>query len=143
MSYFRKGQNCPVLTARAARRADLRRQARNTARTHRIRVIDHHVRAVAAASRAGFPFAADYLAGLGVDVRFASAFGTACAKAYRTNHGTSPDRGGKSIVNGRVWATYRYSNPLDLIAGALAYDRTRDLVLALPGHPVSHAYAGM
>jgi hypothetical protein len=93
-------------------------------------VITHIHRAISAASFDGWLTAGAYLATLGVDSRYSSAFGKACVKAHHENHGTEPDRGGRAIVNGRLRATYRYANELDLIAGALAYDRTRDLVLA-------------
>ncbi len=144
MSYYRRNENRPVLTGRAARRSVARIEARAFARQHGMPVIGHVQRATVAASRAGHLFAGDYLAGLGVDARFASAFGTAVAKAYRANHGTSPDRRGKTIVNGRIRATFRYSNPLDLIAGALAYARTREIVLgSVTGHPVARQFAGV
>lgn len=78
-----------------------------------------------------------------MDLRFASAFGRACAKVYRANHGTDPDRSGKTIVNGRIRSTFRYTRVLDLDAGALAYPRTADLVLhRLTGHPVARQFAG-
>lgn len=144
MSYFRKNENRPAFTGRAVRRQTARTEARAFATEHRMPVIGHQQRALVAASRTGYLFADDYLAGLGVDPKFASGFGKACAKAYRANHGTSPDRGGKAIINGRVRATYRYTNPLDLIAGALAYKQTRDLVLNVPaGHPVARQFAGV
>jgi hypothetical protein len=141
--YLRKGQIRPVHTGRTARRQTARIEARTFARDHGMQVIGHVQRALAAASRQGWLFAGDYLERLGVDARYAAAFGKAALKAYRENHGTEPDRRGLSIVNGRLRATYRYSNPLDLIAGALAYRRTADLILAMPGHPVAHAYAGV
>lgn len=142
--YLRKGQNRPAATGRAARRIEQRQQARVFSRNHGMHVIGHHQRAVAAASRQGWLFAGDYLADLGVDSRYTAAFGNATVKAYRENHGTDPDRGGWSIVNGRLRVTYRYTNELDLIAGALAYARTRSIVLiheAVPGHPLAHMYA--
>lgn len=144
MSRNRKGQNRPVLTGRAARSQDSRIEARAFAREHGMPVIGHVQRAIVAASRGGYLFAGDHLATLGVDSRYASAFGTATTKAYKANHGASPDRGGKTIVNGRIRATYRYTNQLDLIAGALAYGRTRELVLAsVTGHPVARQFAGV
>lgn len=144
--HLRRGQNRPVLTGRAARRQTARVEARTFARDHGMRVIGHVQRAMAAASRQGWLFAGDYLATLGVDARYSAAFGKSVREAYVANHGTEPDRGAWTIVNGRMRATYRYSNELDLIAGALAYARTRDIVLtheAVPGHPLAHAYAGV
>jgi len=141
--YYRKGQNRPTLTGRTGRRAEARCEARNTAKKHGHRVIGHADRARAAASRQGWLTAGEYLETLGVNARYAAAFGKAVLKAYRENHGTEPNRRGLSVVNGRLRATYRYSNPLDLIAGALAYSRTASLVLTLPGHPVAHAFAGV
>ena len=128
--YNRKGQNRPVLTGRAARRAETRQQARTFARDHGMNVITHVHRAISAASFDGWLTAGTYLAGLGVDSRYSATFGNAVRETFEENHGVKPDRGGWSIVNGRLRATYRYSNELDLIAGALAYERTRDLVLA-------------
>jgi len=90
MSHFRKNENRPVLTGRAARRQDSRVDARAFATTHRMPVIGHVQRATVAASRAGHLFAGDYLAALGVDSRFAAAFGAATAKAYRAI--TAPPR---------------------------------------------------
>lgn len=143
MSYHRKGENRPALTGRTARRADQRCQARTTARKHGHRVITHVDRAVAVASRAGYLMAGDYLAGLGVDARYAASFGAAVHDAFVANHGAEPDRGAWSIVNGRMRATYRYTNELDVIAGALAYPRTADLILTLPGHPVARQFASV
>lgn len=145
MSYFRKNENRPVSTGRAARRAEGRQQARTFARDHGMDVITHIHRAISAASFDGWFTAGAYLATLGVDSRYSAAFGNAVREAFEENHGVKPDRGGWSIVNGRMRATYRYSNELDLIAGALAYVRTRDIVLpavAAPGHPLAHTYAG-
>jgi hypothetical protein len=143
--YLRKGTNRPALTGRAARRADQRATDRAFAVEHGMRVIGHHERARAAASRGGFLFAGDYLRTLGLPDadRYSSAFGTAVAQAYRTNHGVGPDRRGLTIVNGRLRPTFRYHNPLDLVAGALAYKRTAELVLTLPGHPVAREFAGI
>ena len=143
MSYYRKGQNRPLLSGRADRRFVARSEARAFARSHGMRVIGHVQRATVAASRQGWLFAGDYARQLGLDPRFDSAFGKAVRKAYVENHDVEPDRGGKTIVNGRIRATFRYSNPLDLAAGALAYTRTRDLVLAVPGHPVAREFAGV
>jgi hypothetical protein len=144
MSYFRKNENRPALTGRVARRETARTEARAFATAHRMPVIGHVQRALVAASRAGHLFAGDYLVALGVDPRFASAFGKAVRKAYVENHGAEPDCCGLAIINGRIRPTFRYSNPLDLIAGALAYPRTADLVLALPaGHPVARQFAGV
>lgn len=144
--HLRKGQNTCYLTGRARRRHEARAQARTEQRPGR-HVIGHMDRAIVAASRGGWLFAGDYLATLGVDSSYAAAFGNAVRKAYEQNHdGAKPDRGGWSIVNGRMRATYRYTNELDLIVGALAYARTRDLVLAhvaVPNHPMAHAYAGV
>jgi hypothetical protein len=144
MSYYRRGENRPALTGRTARRDAARTGARAVAKKHSHRVITHIDRATVAASRGGWLFAGDYLRDLGVDERFSIPFGKACAKAYRANHGTDPDRGGKAIVNGRIRLTFRYTNPLDLIAGALAYPRTAGLVLHPPaGHPVARQFAGV
>lgn len=140
--YLRKGKSRPALAGRALRRHEARAQARTFARDHGMRVIGHVHRALAAASFDGYLTAGAYLAALGVDPRYSAAFGNAVREAYEENHGAKPDRGGWSIVNGRMRATYRYANELDLIAGALAYQRTRDLVLAMPGHPIAHAYVG-
>lgn len=143
MSYFRKNANRPALTGRTARRQTARTEARALAKKHSHRIITHTDRATVAASRDGWLFAGDYLRGLGVDDRSAIPFGKACAKAYRANHGTDPGCG-LAIINGRIRPTFRYSNPLDLIAGALAYARTRDLVLNVPaGHPVARQFAGV
>lgn len=141
--HYRKGENRQVLTGRAGRRAEARCEARNTAKKHNHRVIGHVSRARAAASRQGWLLAGDYLESLGVDARYAAAFGKAVVKTYRENHGAEPDRRGLSIVNGRLRPTYRYSNPLDLAAGALAYARTAERVLTLPGHPVGLHLAGV
>lgn len=141
--YLRKGQMRPVLTGRTARRQAARTEARTFARDHGMQVIGHVQRATAAASRQGWLFAGDYLATLGVDPRFSAAFGKAVREAYEENHGVEPDRRAWTIVNGRMRSTYRYGNELDLIAGALKYGRTRDLVLALPGHPVARQFASV
>ncbi len=144
MTASRTAAAAHIPTSRGARRAAARAEARAFARQHGMRVIGHVQRAVVAASRDGHLFAGDYLATLGVDARFASAFGKATAKAYKANHGVSPNRGGKTIVNGRIRPTFRYSNPLDLIAGALAYARTREIVLgSVTGHPVARQFAGV
>lgn len=144
--YLRKGEARPALTGRAQRRAEQRHEARMFARDHGMRVITHVHRALAAASFDGWLTAGAYLATLGVDPRYSAAFGNAVREAYEENHGAKPDRGGWSIVNGRMRPTYRYRNELDLIAGALNYARTRELVLAhvaAPNHPMAHAYAGV
>lgn len=141
--YLRRGQNRPAITGRTLRRHEQRAQARTEQRPGR-HVIGHMDRAIVAASRHnGWLYAGDYLAALGVDARYASAFGKAVLNAFIENHNFKPDRGGKSIVNGRVRPTHRYTNDLDLIAGALAYARTRDLILTVPGHPVARAYASV
>jgi hypothetical protein len=143
MSYYRKGADRPVLTGRAARRFEGRRQARAFARGHGMRVITQVHRAISAASFDGWLTAGAYLATLGVDSRYSAAFGNACCETHEGNHGVKPNRGGWAIANGRLRATYRYTNELDLIAGALAYKRTRDLVLNVPaGHPVARQFAG-
>jgi hypothetical protein len=144
VSYFKKGESRPALTGRAARCQDARTEARALAKKHGHRVITHVDRAMVAASRDGWLFAGAYLRDPGVDERFASAFGKVVRETYVANHGTEPDRRGLSIVNGRVRATYRYTNELDLIAGALNYKRSRDLVLNVPtGHPVARQFAGV
>lgn len=141
--YYRKGQTTRQFTGRTLRRHEQRAQARDFARSHGMRVIGHTHRAIAAASFDGWLTAGAYLATLGVDPRYSAAFGKDVHDAYVENHDAEPDQGGWSIVNGRMRPTYRYSNPLDLIAGALTYKRTAELVLAVPGHPVAHAYAGV
>lgn len=136
----------PALTGRALRRAEQRQQARAFARNHGQHVVTHVHRALSAASFDGYLTAGAYLATLGVDPRYAAAFGNVVRETYEENHGAKPNQGGWSIVNGRMRSTYRYSNELDLIAGALNYTRTRELVLAhvaAPNHPMAHAYAGV
>lgn len=143
MSYYRKGENTPSLTGRAARRFEQRAQARAEQRPGRP-VIGHKDRAIVAAHNAGLTTAAQYLHNIGFAEadRFASAFGRECAKAYRANHNAEPPRA-FAIGNGRIRCMFAYTNPLDLIAGALAYGRTADLVLTVPGHPVARQFAGV
>jgi hypothetical protein len=130
--YNRKGQMRPVLTARAARRAESRRQARTEQRPRRP-VIGHHDRAIAAAHNAntGLMTAAQYLHGIGFPNadQYASAFGRACAKIYRRTHKADPATV-YAIGNGRIRNMYGYADVADLLAGAEAYKRTAAFLAA-------------
>lgn len=130
--YLRKGQNRPVLTGRAARRAETRRHARTEQRPGRP-VIGHHDRAIVAAHNAntGLMTAAQYLHGIGFPNagQYASAFGRACAKAYRRNHHGEPQTV-YAIGNGRIRLMYGYADVADLLAGAEAYKRTAAFLAA-------------
>lgn len=132
MSYFRKNENRPALTGRAARRAEARRQARTEQRPGRP-VIGHRDRAIVAAhnANAGLMTAAQYLHGIGFPDadRYASAFGRACAKAYRRTHNADPATV-YAIGNGRIRLMYGYGDVADLLAGAEAYKRTAAFLAA-------------
>lgn len=126
MSYHRKGENRPVLSGRAARRADRRCEARNTAKTQGVRILNHHGRALIFAANSGWFLAGEFLSDMGFPEadRYASAFGRKVAETYRKNHRRDPHSGCKAVANGRVWTVFGYDNPADLMAGARAYKRT-------------------
>lgn len=132
MSYFRKNENRPALTGRAARRAEARRQARAEQRPGRP-VIGHRDRAIVAAHNAntGLMTAVQYLHGIGFPDpdRYASAFGRACAKVYRRTHHAEPATV-YAIGNGRIRLMYGYADVADLLAGAEAYKRTAAFLAA-------------
>lgn len=127
--HYRKGQNRPALTGRAARRHTARVQARATQRPG-FPVIGHHQRAIVANANTGWILVRDFLQDIGFDEwqRYESAAGRKIAQVYRDNHGTDPSSGGKVVLHGRIWSTMRYRNVLNLIAGAAAYKRTAHLV---------------
>jgi len=61
---------------------------------------------------------------------YASAFGRACAKAYRANHGAEPQRV-YAAVNGRIRRSqFGYADVADLLAGAHVYSRTAEFLAA-------------
>lgn len=127
MSYHRKGENRPAVTGRALRRHDVRAQARAEQRPGRP-VIGHQDRAIVAArnANAGLMTVGEYLNGIGFPEaeRLASAFGRACAKAYRQNHDAEPTRT-YAAVNGRIRRSqFGYADVADLLAGAEAYGPT-------------------
>lgn len=121
--HLRKGQMCPALTGRALRRYESRAQARTEQRPGRP-VIGHMDRAIVAArnANAGLMTVGEFLHGIGFPEadRLASAFGRACAKAYRTNHDAEPQRL-YAAVNGRIRRSqFGYTDAADLLAGARA-----------------------
>lgn len=130
--YYRKGQNRPALTGRMLRRHDARVQARTEQRPGRA-VIGHQDRAIVAArnTNAGLMTVGEYLHGIGFPEadQFASAFGRACAKTYRKNHGTEPAHT-YAIANGRIRTQNGYANAADLLAGAKGYKRTAEFLAA-------------
>ena len=131
--HLRKGQNRTAFTGRAARRHEARVQARALARKHGMPVITHVHRARVATHTTGLLLAEQFLADLTGDQQFAakygSAFGKVCKAEYERNHdGVGPAENGLCIAGGRVRPAHTYSNELDLVAGALAYKRTRRLV---------------
>lgn len=129
MSYFKKHENRPALTGRAARRADQRCAARIIAREHGTRVITHVHRAYVTIST-GWTVREFLIAiGFGEWARYESAFGRASAKAYREAHGVDPHRGAHVIVRGRLYGAFSYDLD-DLLAGAKTYARTAALVTA-------------
>ncbi len=124
--YLRKGESRPALTGRAQRRHEPRTQARTEQRPGR-HVIGHMDRAIVAArnANAGLMTVGEYLHGIGFPEadRLASAFGRACAKAYRKNHNTEPSHA-YAIANGRIRTQNGYADVADLLAGAEAYRPT-------------------
>jgi len=130
--YLRKGQRRLILTGRAGRRADQRSHARAEQRPGRA-VIGHQDCAVVAArnANAGLMTAGEYLHRIGFPEtdRLASAFGRACAKAYRKNHGAEPAHA-YAIANGRIRTQFGYTNAADLLAGARAYKPTAAFLAA-------------
>lgn len=131
--HLRKGQMCPALTGRALRRYESRAQARTEQRPGRP-VIGHMDRAIVAArnANAGLMTVGEFLHGIGFPEadRLASAFGRACAKAYRTNHDAEPQRL-YAAVNGRIRRSqFGYTDAADLLAGARAYKPTAAFLAA-------------
>lgn len=130
--YLRKGQNRPVHTGRAQRRAEFRAQARTEQRPGR-HVIGHQDRAIVAArnANAGLMTVGGYLRGIGFPEadRLASAFGRACAKAYRANHNAEPAHA-YAIANGRIRTQNGYTDAADLLAGARVYKPTAAFLAA-------------
>lgn len=125
--HLRKGQNTRQLTGRALRRHAARAQVRTEQRPGRA-VIGHMDRAIVAArnTNAGLMTVGEYLRGIGYPEaeRYASAFGRACAKVYRQNHGVEPQRL-YAAVNGRIRRSqFGYTDAADLLAGARAYKPT-------------------
>jgi len=131
--YLRKGQMRPALTGRTLRRHDQRAQARTEQRPGRP-VIGHHDRAIVAArnTNAGLMTVGEYLRGIGFPEadRLASAFGRACAKAYRASHGAEPERV-YAAANGRIRRSqFGYADAADLLAGAWVYSPTAEFLAA-------------
>jgi hypothetical protein len=124
--YYRRGEYRPVLTGRAARRAEMRAQARNAARTTGHHTLSHQQRALILVCNAGRMLVIDYLHGIGLPEaeRYASAAGRKVAEVYRETHGSDPYAGCKVIVNGVVRSCMGYVTVEDLHRGALAYRRT-------------------
>ena len=137
-SYYRKNENRPALTGRTLRRHEQRAQARAEQRPGRP-VIGHRDRAIVAArhANAGLMAAGEYLHGIGFPdaERLASAFGRACARAYRANHGTEPQRI-YAAVNGRIRRSqFGYADVADLLAGARAYRPTVEFLAVEQNSP--------
>jgi len=129
--YLRKGQNRPALTGRTLRRHEQRAQSRIEQRPGRP-VISHHDRAIVAArnTNAGLMTVGEYLHGIGFPEAdlYASAFGRACAKAYRANHNAEPQRV-YAAVNGRIRRSqFGYADVADLLAGVHVYSRTAEFL---------------
>lgn len=129
--YYRRGQNRPAFTGRAAQRAEARTQARTEQRPGRP-VLGHMDRAIVAArnTNAALMTAGEYLHGIGFPDadQFASAFGRHAAEVYRANHDTEPPRI-YAAVNGRIRRSqFGYADAADLLAGALAYRRTAEFL---------------
>ena len=142
MSYYRKGQNRPVLTGRTLRRHEQRAQVRTEQRPGRP-VIGHRDRAIVAArnTNAGLMTVGEYLHGIGFPEAdlYASAFGRACAKTYRANHGAEPQRV-YAAVNGRIRRSqFGYADVADLLAGAQVYQRTAAFLAVEQGELTAHA----
>jgi len=127
----RRGEQCPALTGRAARRCAARRLARATSREFGIPLYGWHQRARIALANAGHTTARDYLFDLGLDVedieQYEAAFGRKVAEVYRQQHHAEPDTRGLVILHGRLWRVARYADITDLHAGARAYALTRGL----------------
>lgn len=137
---LRAGEQSPVRTGRAGRRYEARHAARVEAAQRRTRdenpkrgarPATHVQRAVCLASPG--MTARAYLLAIGCDetfvARYESAFGRVVAKVYREAHGCESERVARVVLRGRVWSAFSY-DVKDLYAGALAYARTCDIVMA-------------
>jgi len=136
LGYLRKDQNRPTPTGRTLRRYEQRAQARTEQRPGRP-VIGHRDHAIVAArnTNAGLMTVGEYLHGIGFPEAdlYASAFGRACAKAYRANHNAEPQRI-YAAVNGRIRRSqFGYADVADLLAGAHVYSRTAEFLAAEQG----------
>lgn len=124
MTYYRRGENKPAKTGRAART----RIGVTTTRAHRANVLTNLIARI----NAGKTLVRDYLVKLGLDAefitRYESAFGRVVAKTYRETTGQNPERTAVALVRGWMRKTYAYDDLAILDIAAHTYPRTRALI---------------